>query len=213
MFRADWDYWKYIPQTDLYSAVKLSFGIDPRDESEILSIKRILFRDSEAIPEEQINQLHKIATENLYHGLDGSAPESGKSYGFSKVSLSKFAGWALLNKMEIPPELEAMAGAINETQSNASMNSKQHAQTEKTARFNFNKTSSTYPKELDYALQAWHAITTTEGKGKPKARIMVWLKKNASELSNEARGRIATVANWDKSGGATKTDENNLPTN
>lgn len=61
-----------------------------------------------------------------------------------------------------------------------------------------------YPIELDFALKAWQAISTCEGKGKPKARIKKWLDENTN-LSNEAKERICIVANWDKSGGATKT--------
>lgn len=63
---------------------------------------------------------------------------------------------------------------------------------------------SNYPIELDYAIKAWQAVSISEGKGKPKARIKKWLNEN-TELSNEAKERIATVANWDKTGGATKT--------
>ncbi len=72
----------------------------------------------------------------------------------------------------------------------------------------FDKASPNYPPELDAALQAWRAVTATEGKGKPKARIKVWLDENAKEfdLSDEAKKRIATVANWDKKGGATRTN-------
>jgi hypothetical protein len=67
-----------------------------------------------------------------------------------------------------------------------------------------NKNSPTYPPELDAALRAWHEVSTTEGKGKPKARIRAWLDSN-TDLSNEAKERIATVANWDKVGGASRT--------
>lgn len=61
-----------------------------------------------------------------------------------------------------------------------------------------------YPPELDYALRAWQAVSSNEGKGKPKARIRKWLDENTA-LSNEAKERISIVANWDKLGGATKT--------
>lgn len=69
----------------------------------------------------------------------------------------------------------------------------------------FDKTNPAYPPELDVALQAWQAVSATEGKGKPKARIKAWLDSN-TKLSSEAKERIATVANWDKTGGATRTD-------
>ena len=69
----------------------------------------------------------------------------------------------------------------------------------------FDKGSSTYSVELDLAMQAWQAVTSNLGKGKPKAQIRAWLDEN-TKLSNEAKERISTVANWDKTGGSTRTD-------
>lgn len=69
----------------------------------------------------------------------------------------------------------------------------------------FDNTHPNYPSELDIALQAWRAVSTTADKGKPKARIKAWLDSN-TKLSNEAKERIATVANWDKTGGATRAE-------
>lgn len=63
---------------------------------------------------------------------------------------------------------------------------------------------TSYPLELKYAIEAWLAVSKIDEKGKPKARIKKWLNDNTS-LSNEAKNRISIVANWDKSGGATKT--------
>lgn len=69
----------------------------------------------------------------------------------------------------------------------------------------FDKANPTYPPELDIALQVWRAVSATKGKGKPKARIKEWLDNNTT-LSNEAKERVAIVANWEKTGGATRTD-------
>lgn len=69
----------------------------------------------------------------------------------------------------------------------------------------FDKENITYPKELDLAIQAWQAISTTHDKRQPKARIKSWLDQH-SNLSNEAKERISVVANWNKTGGATRTD-------
>lgn len=69
----------------------------------------------------------------------------------------------------------------------------------------FDKSCASYPIELDLALQAWRAVTSSKAKGKPKARIKKWLDDNTN-LSNEAKERISIVANWDKSGGATRSD-------
>ena len=68
------------------------------------------------------------------------------------------------------------------------------------------KTSPTYPPELDLACQAWQAISTSKGKGNPKARIRAWLKERDPMLSSDAIERIATVVNWNKLGGATRSD-------
>lgn len=67
------------------------------------------------------------------------------------------------------------------------------------------KNINKYPIELKFAIQAWQAVSASEGKGKPKARIKKWLNENTN-LSNEAKNRISIVVNWDKAGGATKMD-------
>ena len=69
----------------------------------------------------------------------------------------------------------------------------------------FDKASLTYPVELDLAMQAWQAVTSNLGKGKPKSQIRAWLDAN-TKLANEAKERISIVANWDKTGGAARTD-------
>jgi hypothetical protein len=68
-----------------------------------------------------------------------------------------------------------------------------------------NKNLPTYPPELAIAIEAWQAVSANDTKFKPKARIKKWLDDNYPRLSNEAKERIATVANWDKTGGATST--------
>ena len=69
----------------------------------------------------------------------------------------------------------------------------------------FDKENPTYPPELDLAMQAWEAVKDDKSKGKPKAKVRAWLDAN-TKLSNEAKDRISIVVNWDKSGGATRTD-------
>lgn len=69
----------------------------------------------------------------------------------------------------------------------------------------FDKDSSAYPLELDWAMRAWEVVRNDKSKGKPKAKVKAWLDAN-TQLSNEAKDRISIVVNWDKTGGATRTD-------
>lgn len=143
MYYADWNYWKLIPTCDLHSVVKLSFGIDPRDEDQILLTKRKPCKDLKVMPEDLFNERHEIAIANQYRGLDVEANDSPKGNGFSKVSLSKFATWALHKELKIPSEMAEMAGAENMTQINSSTNSKQQAQTGEIAQLKIDKPLAT----------------------------------------------------------------------
>ena len=67
---------------------------------------------------------------------------------------------------------------------------------------------SQYPDELRAALEAFVAVSkdTTALRGTtPKAALTAWLEKNKPGLSNNARERVATVANWQPTGGAPRT--------
>lgn len=72
--------------------------------------------------------------------------------------------------------------------------------------------------ELRAGFEAWEAVVSTgehEAGKSPKAAVMAVLDAHPeySKLSNEAKTRISTVANWNKGGGATKTPTRaNLPT-
>lgn len=65
-----------------------------------------------------------------------------------------------------------------------------------------------YPPELRAAIEAFNAVhgnlRATAGKS-PKKALEEWLTGNKPELSAGARERIATVANWQREGGAPKT--------
>lgn len=67
---------------------------------------------------------------------------------------------------------------------------------------------SRYPPELRAAIEAFEAVhvdpKATAGKSAKQA-LREWLDANKPELSGEARGRLSTVANWQKDGGAPKT--------
>jgi hypothetical protein len=68
---------------------------------------------------------------------------------------------------------------------------------------------SSFPQELRAAIEAYQAVSSdsraTAGKS-PRAALRSWLSENRSaELGANAIDRIATIANWQPSGGAPKT--------
>ncbi|WP_186134951.1 hypothetical protein [Burkholderia gladioli] len=68
-----------------------------------------------------------------------------------------------------------------------------------------------YPQELAIALAAWQAVTSN-GQIAPdgiaaKAALLNWLGEAYPGLGKDAKDRIATVANWNKRGGATRTPD------
>lgn len=65
-----------------------------------------------------------------------------------------------------------------------------------------------YPVELRAAIEAFQAVRSNPrlcAGRTPKAALAAWLQKNHPDLSDNARDRIATVANWQPAGGAPKT--------
>lgn len=71
--------------------------------------------------------------------------------------------------------------------------------------------SPLYPQELAIALAAWRAVTSN-GQAAPdgvaaKAALMNWLGEAYPGLGKDAKERVATVANWNKRGGATRTPD------
>ena len=68
-----------------------------------------------------------------------------------------------------------------------------------------------FPAELALAVAAWRALNTPKGTGSVKSKIKRWMDENPSEwkgdrpLEDTAKERVATVANWDKKGGAPKS--------
>ena len=65
-----------------------------------------------------------------------------------------------------------------------------------------------YPVELQAAINAFQSIRADPGAvaGRSvKGALLAWLLANAPELSANARERVATVANWQPTGGAPKT--------
>jgi hypothetical protein len=65
-----------------------------------------------------------------------------------------------------------------------------------------------YPAELRAAIEAFEAVRNDEvalaGRS-PRKALDAWLQQNRPEITANARDRIATIANWQPSGGAPKT--------
>jgi hypothetical protein len=146
---------------------------------------KVLSNKGKASSKKALEQRLKVIYNHLYAGnFRANKNRDGEWY----CNLKETTKWAHELQWELPaPMLKLIEADIKSTQSKM-----------------FDNSSPTYPLELDIAMRAWSAVSTTEGKGKPKARIMAWLNTN-TDLSNEAKKRIATVANWDKTGGATRT--------
>ena len=73
---------------------------------------------------------------------------------------------------------------------------------------------SDFPEELRLALAAFQAVRAKPeltASTKPKQAMIKWLQAN-SILSGDACKRVATVANWEKRGGAAKTPTGREPT-
>ena len=137
---------------------------------------------------------------------DRLAPYFFIDWALSKRFSPDWLDWAIANKLYIPKrgastESHPIDGLTNEEAFD-------YVYGEAKADDPINNEKLNYPQELAAALQAWQAVSSIEGKGKPKARIKAWLDNHETfkKLSIEAKERIATVANWDKLGGATRTD-------
>ena len=185
-----WAKWKLIPNMPVWQVVALSLDIDPdevaRDGNDWMARGQYVNHEGR-----EFQDRLDIVKAN-YENIDNSPQAlSMNGIAYCHLNISKFSSWAIANNIEIPDEMKALAST--------------HTSSEKEL---FDVNDSKYPKELDAAIKAWQAVSSIEGKGKPKARIKTWLDSHNTfkKLSNEAKERIATVANWDKLGGATRTD-------
>ena len=131
----------------------------------------------------------KAFSENSGQQRKYDTPRAYIDWALSKQFKPLWLDWAIEHKL-YEPNQELNSGQLNT------------ANAIKT--YSFDPKSTTYPIELELACQAWRAVSSTNNKGKPKARIEKWLKDN-TKLSDSAMERISIVANWEKTGGATPT--------
>ena len=185
----NWRKWQNVTEITLLEGVALSLNIEPSRVNDrrqsFQSSYRIGYKGPFEENEQFLDRIFQI--ERNLGTSKGLAVAAVKVVPLdSMIQISAFAAWALSNDSDVPQEFASFAASEPVTPE-------------------FDKLSPTYPPELDLALQAWRAVSKSNDKGKPKARIRTWLDANTA-LSNEAKERIATVANWDKLGGATRTD-------
>lgn len=162
---------------DYDSWVSLYFDADTDKERESLNISF----------QSLVNEVQRV--EDFWTSSDLGSERRSPSF-IIKWSISKgltpeWLDWAIQKKLYVP---------------NESLN-------QKLAPWSDEKNPN-YAVELDIAVKAWIAVTSSPEKGKPKFRIRKWLDANYTdkELSKEAKTRISTVVNWDKSGGAPRTE-------
>ncbi len=69
----------------------------------------------------------------------------------------------------------------------------------------FNKEADNYPEELDKAMQAWHAVSSSRDDTMTvKEQLSDWIEPRSKQLSAEAIKRISIICNWEKEGGRRK---------
>ncbi len=189
--KPNWTKWKLIPNTEVWKVVALTLNIDPdevrRDGSDWMAGGEYVNHEGKAF-----DDMLDIIKAN-YSVIDNS-PKTLTMNGiaFCELNISKFAKWALENNIDIPDEMKALATL--------------QAASEKEM---FDVNDSKYPRELHIAYMAWQAVSNMQNiKTSPKNKIKEWLdnKYSNNELPNEAKVRISTVANWNKTGGAPKSE-------
>lgn len=189
--KPNWRKWNLIDDTEVWKVIALSLDIDP---DKIKSEHTDWMAGGAYVNHESSEFQDRLDVVGANYKKIDATPQvlSMNGIAYCHMNIPKFAQWAISVNWEMPDELKHRAPSLDEI-------------SQEKANQLFDKDSATYPPELDLAMQAWRVAASTEGKGKPKARIRAWLDVNTS-LSNEAKERIATVANWDKIGGATRTD-------
>lgn len=185
-----WSDGKVYKPLDMEAFTDFVFSDEDRNES--LSAMRT-----------NLKALQKLWDSNFLKDTIPSPPSEWIEWAISKRRPPAWLDWAISKELYTPKE------PTNKPTSNGNRTKrgkKLHTTIQNTpAAPEFDPASPTYPSELVYALAAWRAVSTTEGKGKPKARIKAWLNTNTT-LSDKAKERIAVVCNWEKLGGATTTE-------
>ena len=189
--KPNWVKWQHIPNPKVWQVVALSLDIDPdnvtRDRDDWMAGGGYVnhegkdFRDMLDIISSNYSTIDPTPRTLSMNGIE-----------YNELNIARFAYWAILKHIEIPDEMKALANT--QTTSEKEM-------------FDVNDTK--YPRELDIAFKAWQEVSKMPNiKVSPKTQIRQWLDKNYNDrvLSDAAKERIASVANWKKTGGAPTTE-------
>lgn len=194
--KVNWSYWKKIPECDLYEAVYLALGIEPKNFK-----LRECYEATYHTPEtdyfiDRLNELLDIAYKNLSaHGGGLKLVRYNSMYTYlSRVKFNVFREWfdSMGFDYPLPDEFPSGLPLLEE-------------KPKITAREYFDR--SDFPPELKVAFLAWVAIAINNecpDKGTPKQRLEYWIKNNHPDYAPNVVNRVATVANWMKEPGRTK---------
>ena len=186
--KPNWEYWKNLAEVELLQAVELSCDIAPGWVSD-LPTERYIRADHLSIKREVIRRM-AIARSHVGAGTFKLRRRVFRTSGIGMeldcITLSEFRAWgeSLPTPITFPDEFPRT--------------------TPQTAEL---------PEELRAALEAFNAVSgdiaAATGKS-PKTLLLAWLQTNKPGLSANARDRVATVANWQPTGGAPKTPDGKI---
>lgn len=188
----------------------------PSKEGEVLETSEKTFCDDFIrVPSEkarnmiyrEIENIHSVFIDDLLRGfVDG--------YDFSKdesLEASRLAGY---EKFSVEPmlRLDRSMLLLEKTSYQHLYKSCDSVSSSEDSGWEFDENSSTYPKLLDLAMQAWRGVSMSSCndefgnvKGGVIKAVIDWLDNHGhSDLSNNQKDIIASICNWNPVGGRPK---------
>lgn len=175
--QADLSHWSKMAVWSLDEAIALSFGKDPAE----VNWSSVSMRGERFLPEAwRISEFPKEYARRM------QLVERAKSAGqlSERIKPEDFVRWAVNVFDSMPDELHQKF--LNHAPPKISLDR--------------------YPSELRIAIEDFEAVSASPAlPSAPKKALRKWLDANKPDLTNEAKERIAIVANWKPTGGAPKT--------
>ena len=189
-----WKIWKIVDPLNIREAARLLAGLNPRPSTNRIDSDRVKAASADAyevaliraVQRGRVHAVNPLAWEA--NGYDSwTVPcdcASDELCGETTISVADLVQWA--TSCAIPHHWPA--GATEQPEQPLDL--------------------SQFPEELRVAVEAFNAVRNdpkaTAGKSAKQA-LETWLESNKPELTGNARDRIASVANWQRAGGAPKT--------